>query len=380
MSGSSARRFGFTLVELLVVITIIGMLVALLLPAVQAVRERGRQTQCTNNLKQLGIAMMSYDTAKGQLPGYTQFVKRGPREMATISYDPNAQRFIVISADVEPGNLNDLEGVSGLSWAAMLLSRLERTDIWDQIVQPPRNGTAVLPVEIPKMDSFVCPSDQDVAATAELAGISYNANTGAWDRDGEDFLIGRQVGDSVGNGLLFDSAEYQRQGAKGPLSSLGKIKDGAATTLLFAENIHKSYDPPSGGAPLFGWVGAPDNYRKTIPSNEQQFGMVWVVNPTPTPQEQEQINGNVDQLAEFDPTRTQFARPAGPHGDGVNVVFADGHGQFLRADIDYTVYQRLMTPNGRKCVDPTGWGTGVGSGGVINGFRNLPPLSESDYQ
>ena len=76
MAISSRRRSGFTLVELLVVITIIGMLVALLLPAVHSVRERGRQVQCLNNLKQLSLAAVAHDSAKGQLPAMTQFVKR----------------------------------------------------------------------------------------------------------------------------------------------------------------------------------------------------------------------------------------------------------------------------------------------------------------
>jgi prepilin-type processing-associated H-X9-DG protein len=368
----------------LVVITIIGMLVALLLPAVQAVRENARQTQCMNNLKNIGLAMMAHDSSRGELPGYSQFVKRNKTTWAKHYYDTTTSKFVV--DQVQNPNASDVKTLSGFSWAAMLLPRLERNDIWDQIVQPPVDGTNVQLVPIPAVEVFICPSDQEANALADFPAISYVANTGAWDYN-ED---GDFIGDSPANGMFTNLADYERNApaaGKAPKTRVGKVNDGAGTTLMLAENMHKNYSVTGEPTPRFSYLGVPNG---AIPS-EQQFGMVWVVNTTPQPgndlDDQERINGNAEDLVDFfNPAmpRPRFARPAGAHGGGVNAVFCDGHGSFVLADIDYIVYQQLLTSNGRKCDDPLnprGGNTGsLPPTDPIKIFRNAPPLAEGDYE
>ena len=100
---------GFTLIELLVVIAIIGVLVALLLPAVQAAREAARRAQCVNNLKQIGIALFNYESSIGTFPpGY-------------IDYQNNSN------------NTPDLDMGPGWGWAAMSLPFLEQQPLYNAI-------------------------------------------------------------------------------------------------------------------------------------------------------------------------------------------------------------------------------------------------------
>jgi len=397
MAINARRRLGFTLVELLVVIAIIGMLVALLLPAVHSVRERARQTQCMNNIKNLALAVVSYDSSKGQPPSLSQFVKQanttsGMTNIADVAYDNQAHRFTVKTTAVDTSNpANQFRTVAGLSWATMLLPKLERGDIWDSIVTPP----SAEPVPMPPLAVMVCPSDTDVNSQPDVAGLSYSANSGGWDRTGAVFLYRPNQGDTADNGVFFDYASYDRQSPAIPLASrplvrISNIKDGAGTTLMLAENIHKSYTS-STNAPLFSWLAGSEglNAFGGYPS-EQQLGFVWVVPtaanvsgnhaaplPGNTINDQERIGGNKDQLGDFDPTIPRFARPASSHGSGANVAYCDGHSTYLRDDIDYVVYVQLMTPNGRKCVDPTDHTT---ANPAITVFRAAPPLSEKDIQ
>jgi prepilin-type N-terminal cleavage/methylation domain-containing protein/prepilin-type processing-associated H-X9-DG protein len=365
-SGNSRRHFGFTLVELLVVIAIIGTLVALLLPAVQAARGRSRTLQCLNNIKQSSTAIAAYESQKGRYPGYAQFVKRGTNVYATLGSTLNNEGFLTVITSPQNPNLDDIDAVS---WAAMLLPGIERQDYWDQLVDAnvPSGQPIIRPIEV-----FICPDDTEVSSRPNIAGLTYVVNTGAWDWDGSNFLR-----DTVDNGLFFNLAQFQRMGNKGPIMRMSAIRDGAATTLLLSENIHKDYE----ANPPLSWLSSsvgPDRI-----SSEQQLGMVWVVPPGPNPApvpgdglgDQERIN--YADATSFNPGIPRFARPASAHSGGVNVAYADNHAGFLREDIDYIVYQQLLTPNGRKCVNPA---NPTVITGAIETFRNAPPLSEADFQ
>src|SRR6478735_1342134 len=151
---SPRSRCGFTLVELLVVIAIIGVLVALLLPAVQAARESARRNQCSNNIKQIGLGVHSYNDVYGIMP---------------------------------PGNYHSVFG----SWLVWILPYVEQQALRDRYSNDGmsgypttgiRYGNALnLPVTTTQIKAYTCPSDTKSAVAGLISGVTfhnYTANYG----------------------------------------------------------------------------------------------------------------------------------------------------------------------------------------------------------
>ncbi|MEO1496910.1 MAG: DUF1559 domain-containing protein [Planctomycetota bacterium] len=373
---------GFTLVELLVVIAIIGALVALLLPAVNAARGAARKATCLNNIKQLGLGVFNYETTKQRYPGYVQPMRRS--NGGFVGIDP--LRGITDARTIEVGTSVE----SMVSWVTMILPQVEQQAIYDRMLDPQFIPDPVVPLN----NVLACPDDSELSTLPGAAGLTYSANAGAWDwfdgPTGEYIPIAPTAtppqGETIDNGVFHNLSDGNLQ------MNADRVRDGKSTTLMLAENVHKELENWS-----WCWAGVPkQDTSGAFMRGEQQFGLVWSWNPNsgsgdPRPEQywdsaEGQIAFSVDRNADggtpnsFDPFTPAWARPASNHAAGsFNAVMCDGSGRALSPDIDYIVYQQLLTANGAKCVDPVDHTEGLAPGQYMNAYRVAPPLNSESY-
>ncbi len=335
-----ANRPAFTLVELLVVIAIIGILVALLLPAVQAAREAARRMQCSNNLKQIGLAIHNYQTAHRKLPsGYVSYAMRR-------SATPPAWAAV---------DMNTFDGAPGWGWATLLLPFLEQNALanslrYDRPMWDPTN----LPQLKTKLGIFLCPSSSgdaepftalDVAGAPllryrpriELGRSHYVASHGqesCWGNCGAapNVLIFTNIYLPTTTSVRVDGDASAV--ADGPFFRNSRVDwrdftDGTSSTILVGEHSSKLSDKT--------WVGALPGASvapriKTPENGVEAAGSLVLFHVGPSGGELDITGSPIIHPVNF-PT-LHVGQMFAEHAGGGNVLYGDGSVRFMAETID----------------------------------------------
>ncbi len=315
---------GFTLVELLVVIAIIGVLVALLLPAVQAAREAARRVSCVNNLRQLGVAILNYHDTRQRFPANAHYFDDDGTEIEGVSY------LVVLLPFIEESGLE----------SSVLYSDAHPED---QFI----DGQALRGYIIP---TYICPSETETVLSAidgiDSAISSYGGSMGSQlmrsfsgcdlativgagdlDGDGEDWFGNgsKQRGDAPqGRNPKYVSGVFSRAAWA---ASIREITDGTSKTIAFMEIR------PYCTHPGVGWLGWVDSrgmwYATTGPINF----------PTCPGENGVPASGATGCNSRLSWNTTMAAKSL--HPGGANFCMCDGSVRFIDEAIDHPVYQAL---------------------------------------
>ncbi len=328
---------GFTLVELLVVIAIIGILVALLLPAVQSARESARRAQCVNQMKQVGLAILNYEAGKGEFPP------------GAVVYGPWAAR----NPDKVPFSCPSTGDCTGENWAIESLPYLEEQALYDlydhdewnfEVGDPDRDGQVNQKVRDAPLPIMLCPSDTFAYSWAGApAASSYKAMTGvitqytsgSWLNWTSPYIgtsnppVSRMKENYRSRGLFYNVGLPGLQVAK-----MSNVTDGTSKTVMVGEfHWTGTYEPawPAWWAVTQRWYSRGEA----------------MADPLMRSSDLEHCLNNMTTAPLWACNRAYGSTHA---GDGGNWLSIDGSVAFLTTSIDGAIYEALATIGGEDGV------------------------------
>lgn len=310
--GRLPRR-GYTLVELLVVIGIIGILMAMLLPAVQAARESARRMECKNNLKQIGLGLQAFHDAHEHFPAaHTQ-------DLSNITPD-------------NYGQPAPYDKEFYYSWLCRILPHIEQQNLYDQIrfdeypfPAPAKDGGYINGRTV---ELYHCPSNPRKAPLVQdyppEVGHAHTHYLGVNGTDQFSF-----------DGMLYVNSRV--------VNSEGHIPDGTSHTLFVGERP-PSHDGYAGwwvaGSGLYPWFGSPD----VVVGTQERIAVNWVCTPNGEKSSyQKGVFRYVDDGYGWEKHGWHFWSG---HPDGANFLFVDGSVRFVPYSIGQPVFRNLGTRAG----------------------------------
>jgi prepilin-type N-terminal cleavage/methylation domain-containing protein/prepilin-type processing-associated H-X9-DG protein len=324
---SRAGRLGFTLIELLVVIAIIGILIALLLPAVQKIRAAAARMSCSNNLKQMGLALHNYEST------YNAFPTGG--EGTDFANAPSGP------------SIFDLH-----STFTMLLPYIEETATYNlmnlnyRYNDPAFPNNQVAARHVVKI--YVCPANA-WSLPQDSQGYG-NVDYGATCYTDIDPVTGLRNKPTRANGALHVTPNYPLKGTR-----VAEIIDGLSNTIAIAEDVGRDeryvaayVDPVDGKLRRFWRWAEPDNAYGVSGFQKGSYNAGKAINNTFTPTGGSTATciwptdnncGNNDEIFSF-------------HIGGAQAVFCDGHVQLLKDSMAPQVVRQLVTPAGGEVIPP----------------------------
>lgn len=331
------RHRGFTLVELLVVIAIIGILVALLLPAVQSAREAARRSQCQNNLKQTGLAILNYESARNTLPPGSEILVPG---YCRQSQCRGKGMFTAIMPYIESGALPD-----ALNQLHETAATPNNDWYWLQLFHH-RDSELSLQLSDVAVPIYQCPSVTDwpdVTARRDYYGVIGGLGPIEIRRGSPD----RQPEANSQWGRVFTNGLFQL----GDPIPLRRITDGTSNTFAVGESVSPTfighgagYGISGEGGPGCWWHGGTTSANKH--DHSQHFAGRLLRNTF------KPINSHLVDPHNLRLDQTNDAPFSSEHAQGAFFLYADGHVTFISDDIDHErTYQFLSSYAGGEVVD-----------------------------
>jgi prepilin-type N-terminal cleavage/methylation domain-containing protein/prepilin-type processing-associated H-X9-DG protein len=323
------RHRGFTLIELLVVIAIIGVLIALLLPAVQSAREAARRSQCVNNLKQLGIAAHNYHDTYSRFPLGRTITVIGGAISINYAYSPHSQMLPFLEQNPVYQSIN-----FNLTWNP----------------DPNRagyDGNATARATV--VSVFLCPSDAQNAVPRTYGGNNYRAN------EGSTCCFGHGDTDPLGVNMMMrppDGVYYANSSR-----NLADVTDGSSNTAMFSEHIKGDFsqaiatDRADTFLPGIYPMDEDDavricrevNWRDLTKQGFSDVGAPWLYGYHSTTAYYH-VGGPNTRSCMFPPLRIATTANS-DHPGGVNVLLGDGSVRFTKDSIAIAAWRAMGSRN-----------------------------------